>query len=447
MPHVLSDDQVLTFTQAEKDEMRLIGHKYVNTIHEYQGKEAMTVRLVRLQSKPLPIYESLPHIIVALTRHTRNFIYSTINQDDKLVTLIKSNYGVDLNRYVYSKGGGAVKKLEGWNTYIPRNYIPREVQLYSAEHYLPDCAPTMPFTIADLNEDGSLNSAVPYLDYTMDIEADVPLLQWYYDQLYPGNSYHYDEHDAQMVEECDIESTLPLFPMTWSHSELPGTLPWYDHMVPVLKTSVPRIRPSTQTQSKLALFKRNLNPPVLSTIIDVDREVDRMVSAFKKTYVVDGFDYSLFDEISFSKEETTAWFFALPEETREQIVEDIPWEYRDLTLYNYIIKRQAKPVLDRTSVFDYPALQTITYHPKDVNAFFCPLFRMIKKRLNACLKNTFALFTDMTLEAFEEKLNTDFDCVHLDRVEDRAPSCGDTTSQKTHLIQVSSRVDLGSRHL
>jgi hypothetical protein len=66
----------LVFTQNEKKELLKYGFD-VNTIHEVQGMTFESVILVRLSAKQMTIYDSVQHILVALTRHTKNFLYCT----------------------------------------------------------------------------------------------------------------------------------------------------------------------------------------------------------------------------------------------------------------------------------------------------------------------------------------------------------------------------------
>jgi hypothetical protein len=66
----------LVFTQNEKKELLKYGFD-VNTIHEVQGMTFESVILVRLSAKQMTINDSVQHILVALTRHTKNFLYCT----------------------------------------------------------------------------------------------------------------------------------------------------------------------------------------------------------------------------------------------------------------------------------------------------------------------------------------------------------------------------------
>lgn len=72
-----ADTLVLTYTQKEKAMIKNVLAKYENikifTIHEAQGLTARSVLLIRIDSSPKEIYNSIPHAIVALSRHTEKF--------------------------------------------------------------------------------------------------------------------------------------------------------------------------------------------------------------------------------------------------------------------------------------------------------------------------------------------------------------------------------------
>ncbi|XP_073956637.1 uncharacterized protein [Choristoneura fumiferana] len=71
----------LVFKQAEKKAMLRAGYK-VSTIHEFQGKEAKDVVVVRMsRNLQEPLYESVPHILVGLTRHRETLVYYTPVRD------------------------------------------------------------------------------------------------------------------------------------------------------------------------------------------------------------------------------------------------------------------------------------------------------------------------------------------------------------------------------
>lgn len=78
----------LVFKQSEKEELQRAGFK-VSTVHEFQGKQADHISVVRLSNKPQEdIYLSDNHALVALTRHKISMIYYTVVMTDSLSKLI-----------------------------------------------------------------------------------------------------------------------------------------------------------------------------------------------------------------------------------------------------------------------------------------------------------------------------------------------------------------------
>nr|DBA44221.1 TPA_asm: replicase protein [aphis 2 virus] len=73
-------DIYLTFTQSDKESLMTL-YDNVNTIHEYQGKQARRVALYRGTPTMIKVYESVEHHIVALTRHTNCLTYYSVVQD------------------------------------------------------------------------------------------------------------------------------------------------------------------------------------------------------------------------------------------------------------------------------------------------------------------------------------------------------------------------------
>jgi len=78
----------MTFTQAEKQQLtdylkKNHGnfHYKVTTVHEAQGTQARNTALVRINTKKLVIFQSQPHVTVALTRHTAQHTYYTFTSE------------------------------------------------------------------------------------------------------------------------------------------------------------------------------------------------------------------------------------------------------------------------------------------------------------------------------------------------------------------------------
>ncbi|WBG54321.1 replication-associated protein [Piper chlorosis virus] len=80
--------KIITFTQSDKAELKEKGYEDVstfaeiNTVHEIQGETYSDVSVVRLTATPLEIVsKTSPHLLVALTRHTKSFKYYTVVLD------------------------------------------------------------------------------------------------------------------------------------------------------------------------------------------------------------------------------------------------------------------------------------------------------------------------------------------------------------------------------
>lgn len=87
------DTLILTFTQEEKqrvgETLKWSSHVKICTIHEAQGLTAKNVLLIRIDYRKKSIYDSMPHAIVALSRHTHKFKYITTGSDDAVEILLR----------------------------------------------------------------------------------------------------------------------------------------------------------------------------------------------------------------------------------------------------------------------------------------------------------------------------------------------------------------------
>lgn len=106
--HVIKPDTlILTFTQEEKhmvgDTIEWREDLALHTIHEAQGLTSKNVILIRINYKENDIYNSMPHAIVALSRHTETFRYLTTSlvEDtvDKLIKNLKLIDGGELEKW------------------------------------------------------------------------------------------------------------------------------------------------------------------------------------------------------------------------------------------------------------------------------------------------------------------------------------------------------------
>uniref|UniRef100_A0A1B6HAQ2 (+)RNA virus helicase C-terminal domain-containing protein n=1 Tax=Homalodisca liturata TaxID=320908 RepID=A0A1B6HAQ2_9HEMI len=84
--------KILVFKQSEKLELSKMGYN-ISTIHEYQRRQVENIIVIRTAKYKDEIYDSLPHCLVAITRHTGPFKYITPTADDLLSKWIRKING------------------------------------------------------------------------------------------------------------------------------------------------------------------------------------------------------------------------------------------------------------------------------------------------------------------------------------------------------------------
>ena len=71
--------KIITFTQSDKQSLIKSGYNDVNTVHEIQGETFEETAVVRATPTPIGlIARDSPHVLVALTRHTKAMVYYTV---------------------------------------------------------------------------------------------------------------------------------------------------------------------------------------------------------------------------------------------------------------------------------------------------------------------------------------------------------------------------------
>jgi hypothetical protein len=235
-------------------------------------------------------------------------------------------------------------------------------------------------------------------------------LQIFYDMALPSLSTNSLEFDTYHVHTRDLEWSLPH--VRYEPYRLSYEPPRFDHMLPNLRTVMPTERPGTAVESLLAIIKRNLNSPELTTLKDDDSFSAAVVDKFFETYIDKNNKWLLeefkINEILPNIKTVQEWLVTQKPEVIDQIEPDVAIWNDALDTYAFAIKRIPKPSMEPTSAFEYAALQTIVYHPKHLNAFFCVVFREMKHRLTSLMKSKFMLFCDMSPDEFAEKLNQRF---------------------------------------
>lgn len=174
-----------------------------------------------------------------------------------------------------------------------------------------------------------------------------------------------------------------------------------NNVAPVLDTAMSMNRPYTLNELLLAVQKRNMASPKLSTLTNIDRTVDEDFDKF----INKNFDGTVFDTIDLSHDALHDWLMTQNNDVVKMIT-GTNIRMVSSNRYNVTIKVNPKPVLDITSTITYAALQTIVATSKDFNSYYCPIFRIIKSRILKSLKKNIFFFSDMSLAEYIEKINT-----------------------------------------
>nr|WMK31240.1 285.6 kDa replicase [Rose latent virus 1] len=410
--------QYLCFKQAEKAELKKKGFLPVNTVHEYQGKTAAHIRVVRLSHKPNEeIYRSESHVLVAMTRHTQSLEYFTPVMTDSLakrVSVIPS--ARDLQRATHDVDLAPQNFSAGY-TPEPNNY-------------------------------GPLFAEQPHSD-------PLVALQTWYDGMLPGDSVVDQSYDQDICHHADLSISVSQVQLQTDKGQVLNAP--RSTMRPKLRTGACMPRKPSQRETLLGFYKRNANVPELQGCVDERKMVTTMVARFKEAFVstegeqlLESFHCRPIVSSSVAIED---WLRSQPNTMSEQIFKnDLCPEEKALNEYKYMNKREIKPALDGTATTEYKAVQTIAFNEKDINATFCPIFRTLTDRLLAILKKNFIVFTQLSSTDFEQVLNERFPPEMLRHLKTKEIDFSkyDKSQGRLHLlfeIEIFKMLGLDSRYL
>nr|DBA44328.1 TPA_asm: RdRp [Cotesiavirus virgavi] len=402
------NSQYLVFTQSEK--LEFIKRRFLNckTIHEYQGKQADSVVVIRTVPKALPLYDSKEHALVAISRHRKSFVYySPVSTDaiGKYCKCASQLTSMQLKSFLFEvKGGGENRDFV--LTEIPGHSFYNDNIYSCVEKYGFSDFKTKILTDTILSDEKFFTAPVEPVVYVNSSLTDILILQDFYDEVLPGNSIFDYLFDPEQVQHSDLEIALENTIYNPDYASDPKTIR-FDKMRPKLRTSMPAPRPTTQRESLIALVKRNQAVPQISDISDDNELSDAMLKSFCTTYL-DAADEALKifkdNPITPNSSAITAWLEKQPTGTIDRIEQTSFLTERQLNSFNFMIKNQVKPQLDVNAPYVYSALQTIAYSEKDVNAIFCPIFQEMAKRMDNIMKTKYLINSAMSLEEFEEQM-------------------------------------------
>lgn len=208
------------------------------------------------------------------------------------------------------------------------------------------------------------------------------MLQDFYDRIFPGNSVQNSFFDGYEVATGDISIEVQNCVVN-PHK---NTKVWQEKsgLVPVLRTAMPEKRQNGLVESLLALKKRNMAAPPLQESVNEYEVIERTMERARKIFL----DEDLIDTSPMGTVEANMrWWEKQSHTARQQLLSDTRLFHDiDLCTYNFMIKNDVKPKLDRSPQTEYAALQTVVYPDKIVNALFGPVMKEINERIRYALR-------------------------------------------------------------
>nr|UTQ79668.1 replicase protein [Barley aphid RNA virus 2 isolate AG1] len=247
----------------------------------------------------------------------------------------------------------------------------------------------------------SINAMIQY--YTdKDTVSDIYNLQDFINLMLPNAYDIRTDMDVEMVANSDM--SVYLQNATFDASAMHKPIKFFDGVKPVLNTAMSPPRPSNSLKELVkAIEKRNCAVPKIQVTMDVWAKANEL---FKKLVRV-VYDDTIHDDIVLTEKSLQEWL----DTQNSNISNLIKYKhYNDLDINNYslTIKKNSKPALDMSCVNTYASLQTVVFTPKDFNTLFCPMFKIMKKRMIKTMSEKFLMYTDMPPEKFSELLTKKF---------------------------------------
>nr|QZZ63341.1 hypothetical protein [Leuven Virga-like virus 1] len=387
---------ILVFKQAEKASLKILGFSNVNTVHEFQGKQSTHIIIYRdsIYNSDM-IYESDPHILVALTRHTKSLIYYTRKEDDKICRIIRA-----IQQQTYGTlAGGATESLD---LYLRRNTN------YTGPMYEHEVSRGLAVDLPRLEMAKTMFDLPTLKKYRLKFKTgnfNINCVQTWYDEILRGNSSFDTSNDIKILQNDDLKIELT-GKLSLDIGKLCPKPQKYDRLRPKLRTAVGCERPRSQRETLLAYQKRNNNVPQLSETNSLAVVMDLLLEKFM-VYIdndkIDLFNSFRHEQISLNSESIDLWLRGQSNKNvafNDEFLCDI-----NLTLYDFMIKTKPKVDATEEAPFNYAALQTIAYHSQAINQLLCPVFRDLKERLLTVLDKRFLIFSDLSSAEFAEEMN------------------------------------------
>ena len=393
----IPETKYLTFIQSDKATLVQAGYDAC-TIHEFQGSQAQDIVVVRLNTKlDGGIFSQKAHILVALTRHRKSFVYCSTVPGDALWKSVNT-----ISQYTKHQRLSVRHTLLGGSDRIEKP--DRAVVLYKEDR--------------DLRNILLKNGGTGYVSwqYRLDRKFDIPekyeldhyysgnpfVLQDFLDRAIPGSSTQFRQFDHDLFEhsQAPVDITgmsvgfnVPIFKK-------------YDRLEAVVRSSIQYPLHVSQKISIKAFNERNGQVPQLQGLIDNHREALKLLNDFKKLCprAKDFQSNPILPDLSGLKE----WVAGQPPVVVKIIKSEEAFLDQHFTLYDFIVKAIPKIDLEFGAEFRYKASQTIAYQTKTINSVFCPILKNLMDRVEYSLHEDIILYNNMSPVEFAQLFTTTF---------------------------------------
>nr|UZH43554.1 hypothetical protein 1 [Feitosa virus] len=265
------------------------------------------------------------------------------------------------------------------------------------------CKNVIPTVVVDSLVPVTEVESLPEIHYgtCISVNPNIEMLQVFMSHLFPDQVYVPNNFDAYFVHSNDIEYTLKdmSFSMVWDRAPTSQ----FDCLTPILSTPAPAKRDVTFREIILGLMKRNLNPPQMIENACPENVAHHLLQNFTKM-LVPGHRELLneMESIIPTTHSIVSWLEKQDRSVLKSIANDIPICLASLTNCALSLKRNPKVRIAPNTVEIYDSVQTITCHPKFVNAYFCSVVEIAQDRLLKLMLPWFHVFTKKTNSQFGE---------------------------------------------
>nr|WOC33729.1 RNA-dependent RNA polymerase [Nigrospora aurantiaca tobamo-like virus 1] len=246
------------------------------------------------------------------------------------------------------------------------------------------------------------------------VEAPLETLKTVLDEALPGSALIDAEFDNTMLEYSDVRMVM--------EGEAKLTLSKFDAVPKPRRTLKPKLRTSaapgrepTARGALASLIKRNFGADYIASPLGFREFAKRALENMMDVFCVDDWRERVkqFEPIRPSKEAVAEWARA-QNTTTLSALEKVEWEHAQANLqesvevYELILKSMPKTATDDKPLSAIPAVQTIMFHPKYINAFFGPITRSADKRFRSLLRSNCLINKGKNLDTIENFLKTQY---------------------------------------